>query len=322
MENPIPRYLEDAIAAEKSFETQLRGFAGEAANPRVQAVFLTHADETKQQYSRLTARLHELGGEPSGLKSALAHLFNSAPKVAQMGHSQEERATQDLIVAYAVENAEVAMYESLIIACEAFGDADTAALARDIQSQEKATAGRVWKLIELVAAEAFTRNNRSEKNPLIPYLEDVEAAERNFEGALASFSKMGDQPQVQSLMEMMSRKAKTQHERLENRLRALGGSPSSAKSVLAHLLAFTSVSAQMGHADSEKSTQHLMITFAAASAEMAMYESLAVTARAAGDDATEQLARLLQGEEKEDHSLAWEHLNRSAKEVLSTSFHR
>jgi ferritin-like metal-binding protein YciE len=317
MENPIPRYLEDAIAAEKSFETQLRGFSDESPFAEVKAAFLTHADETKAQYERLTARLDQLGGKPSGLKSALAHFFNTAPRAAQIGHSKTERTTQDLIMAYAVENAEIAMYESLAIAGELFGDQATVALVRDIQSQEKATAGKVWKLIEPVAAESFSRRGRSENNPLLPYLEDAEAAERNFEDALASFSKMGGQNEVQSLMAMMSRKAKTQHERLEGRLRSLGGSPSTAKSMLAHMLAFTPVSAQMGHEASEKSTQHLMITFAAAAAEMAMYESLAAVARAAGDAQTEDLARQLQKEEKEDHSLAWDHLGRSARESLS-----
>ncbi|HVW08499.1 MAG TPA: DUF892 family protein [Bryobacteraceae bacterium] len=312
MENPIRRYLEDAIAAEKSFETQLRGFARDSEFAEVNAVFLSHADETKGQYERLTARLHELGGEPSGAKSILAHVFNAAPGAAQLGHTAEERVTQDLIMAYAVENAEIAMYESMAITASTFGDHDTERLARDIQSQEKAAAGKVWKLIEPVAGEAFTRLNRSGKNPLIPYLEDVEAAERNFEDALASFSKGGDQPEVQSLMSMMSAKARTQHERLEARLRALGGSPSTIKSVLAHMLAFTPVTAQAGHTASEKSTQHLMITYSAAAAEMAMYESLAAAARAANDAETERLARELQAEEKEDHHLAWDRLGSSA----------
>jgi hypothetical protein len=47
MENPIERYLEDAIAAEKSFETQLRGFAEEATLEQARGAFRTHADETK-----------------------------------------------------------------------------------------------------------------------------------------------------------------------------------------------------------------------------------------------------------------------------------
>ena len=312
MENPIPRYLEDAIAAEKSFETQLRGFARDSEFAEVNAVFISHADETKGQYDRLTARLRELGGEPSGAKSILAHVFNAAPGAAQIGHSAEERVTQDLIIAYAVENAEIAMYESLALTANTFGDADTERLVRNIQSQEKEAAGRVWKLIGPVAGEAFARLNRSGKNPLIAYLEDVEAAERNFEDALASFSKAGDQPEVQSLMSMMSAKARTQHERLEARLRALGGSPSTMKSMLAHMLAFTPVTAQAGHTPGEKSTQHLMITYSAAAAEMAMYESLAVAAHAANDAETERLARELQAEEKEDHHLAWDRLRSSA----------
>jgi ferritin-like metal-binding protein YciE len=312
MENPIPRYLEDAIAAEKSFETQLRGFARDSEFAEVNAVFISHADETKGQYDRLTARLRELGGEPSGAKSILAHVFNAAPGAAQLGHTAEERVTQDLIMAYAVENAEIAMYESLALTANSFGDVDTERLVRDIQSQEKEAAGRVWKLIGPVAGEAFARLNRSGRNPIISYLEDVEAAERNFEDALASFSKAGDQPQVQSLMSMMSAKARTQHERLEARLRALGGAPSTMKSMLAHMLAFTPVSAQTGHTPGEKSTQHLMITYSAAAAEMAMYESLAAAANAANDAETERLARELQTEEKEDHHLAWDHLAGSA----------
>jgi len=323
MENPIQRYLVDAIAAEKSFETQLRGFAAEATFASAKTAFATHADETRQQYELLTARLKALGGEPSTLKSALAHLFNVAPKAAQVGHEDEERTTQDLMMAYAVENAEIAMYESLIIAAEAVSDPETIELAKQIQSQEKETAGKVWKLIPPAASQAYLKVSASVdgKDVLIRYLQDAEAAERNFEDALASFSKMGDQPEVQSLLAGMSAKAKTQHERLERRINSLGGSRSVAKSFLAHMLAFTPVSAQLGHAASEKNTQHLMITFAAASAEMAMYESLAAAAETAGDQETVQLARELQTEEKQDHSLAWDHLGRSARAAVTLVRH-
>jgi ferritin-like metal-binding protein YciE len=218
-------------------------------------------------------------------------------------------------MAYAVENAEVAMYEALSITAEGFGDPQTAALAREIQQQEKATAEKVWHMIAPAARQAYTTvaADGKERNVLTTYMEDAEAAERNFEDALASFSKTGDQPEVQSLMSMMSAKARTQHERLERRLRQLGGTPSTAKSVLAHMLAFTPVSAQMGHSASEKNTQHRMITYAAAAAEMAMYESLATAAEAAGDSETVRLARELQSEEKEDHTLAWNQLGPSAR---------
>jgi ferritin-like metal-binding protein YciE len=321
MENAVQRYLEDAIAAEKSFETQLRGFSEEATNENAKTAFATHANETREQYERLTARLKALGGDPSTLKSMLAHIFNMAPKAAQTGHADEERATQDLMMAYSVENAEVAMYESLIIAAEAAGDSETVALARAIQKQEKETAEKVWKLIGPAAAQAYVQLNAGAnsggkaeaKNPIVRYLQDAEAAERNFEDALASFGDTGDQPEVRSLLSMMSAKAKTQYERLELRLKELGASRSVAKSILAHMLAFTPVSVQFGHSPSEKNTQHLMITFAAAAAEMAMYEALAATAEVAGDQETANLARQLQSEEKEDHLLAWRHLGESAR---------
>jgi ferritin-like metal-binding protein YciE len=118
--------------AEKSFETQLTGFADEASLPQARELFERHADETRRQYQSLTTRLETLGGSPSGPKSFLAHLFNLSPIMALLGHEGQERATQDLIMAYAVENAEVAMYEALSIAAEAAGDTETSDLARRI----------------------------------------------------------------------------------------------------------------------------------------------------------------------------------------------
>lgn len=155
MENPILKYLEDAIAAEKSFETQLNGFAKEASNDQARSLFETHAAETRSQYERLTSRLEALGGGTSTLKSFLAHLFGGAPKVAQAGHDEEERTTQDLIMAYAVENAEVAMYEVLSLSAEESGDHETASLAREIQGQEKETAERSGALFRPVRGTLF-----------------------------------------------------------------------------------------------------------------------------------------------------------------------
>jgi len=153
----IKRYLEDAIAAEKSFETQLQGFANEGDNSAAKAAFHQHALETKQQYERLTARLEALGGSPSGAKSFLAHVFGLSPKAAQIGHEKEERTTQNLMMAYAVENSEVAMYEALATTADAAGDTQTASLARQIQAEEKTTAEKVWKLIPAAATEALQR---------------------------------------------------------------------------------------------------------------------------------------------------------------------
>ena len=146
------------------------------------------------------------------------------------------------------------------------------------------------------------------------YIQDAEAAERNFEDALATFGNTGEQGAVMSFFQWASAKAKTQHERLEARLRDLGSSRSAAKSILAHVLAFSTTTAQIGQDPAEKNTQHLIICVGAAAAEMAMYESLATVAATAGDMVTEQLARELQAEEKDDFDRAWVLLAPSARD--------
>lgn len=143
------------------------------------------------------------------------------------------------------------------------------------------------------------------------YLEDVIGAERNFEKALKSFSEAGTQASVQQLMATASAKAKTQHERLEALLRRRGGTPSEGKTILAEMLAFTPLSAQVGQGAEEKNTQHLMVTFAAAAAEMAMYESLARAASLTGDEDVVSLARTLQKEERDDYDQVWEYFHRA-----------
>jgi ferritin-like metal-binding protein YciE len=148
-------YLEDTIAAEKSFETQLRGFSKEAEDSTVGQMFEQHANETKDQYLQLTSRLEQLGGSTSALKSILAHVFNFAPKIAQIGHDEQERQTQNLMMAFAVENAEIAMYESLAEVCRLAGDSQTESLALKIQEQERSTAEKVWAQIAPAAHRAM-----------------------------------------------------------------------------------------------------------------------------------------------------------------------
>jgi len=143
----IRRYLQDAIAAENSFESQLRSFAEEGDDPVAQKLFQQHAEETRSQIDRLTVRLHELGESPSSVKSFMAHMFNFAPKTASIGHEDAERTTQNLMIAHAVEHSEVGMYEALAVVAEALGDTTTARLAREIQKEEEITGHKVWDLI-------------------------------------------------------------------------------------------------------------------------------------------------------------------------------
>lgn len=147
---------------------------------------------------------------------------------------------------------------------------------------------------------------------LIRYLQDAEAAERTFEDTLATLSKTGDQQKVQSALVAMSTKARSQHERLQARIEALGASTSTIKNALGHVFGFAPMLAQIGELPGQKSTQDLVLVIAAAAAEAAMYEALATSAAIAGDSETEQLARQLQNEERDDYRQAAAMLRESA----------
>lgn len=151
----IIRYLDDAIAAEKNFESQLRSFAKSGDQPEAKQLFEQHADETRRQHERLTARLEALGKSPSSMKSFMAHLFGMAPATAQIGHEPAEKNTQQLIIAYSVENAEIATYEAFATVCSAAGDAETERLVREIQAEERTTAEKVWNALPRSARDAL-----------------------------------------------------------------------------------------------------------------------------------------------------------------------
>jgi ferritin-like metal-binding protein YciE len=157
--------LEDAIAAEKSFETQLDAFSKEGDNLEVRAAFAHHSLETKSQYQRLELRLESLGGSASAGKSFLAHLFSFAPQAAKMGHEKEERTVQNLMIAFSVENSELAMYEALAAVAEAAGDSITENLAREIQKEEKTAAETIWKMISTAATLSFVRVTTPSPDP-------------------------------------------------------------------------------------------------------------------------------------------------------------
>ena len=153
----IRRYLQDAIAAEQNFETVNRAMAQDAEQEEVRSLFERHADETRVQHERLTARLEALGGNPSGFKSFLAHMFGMMPKTAQLGHDAAERGTQDLVMSYAAENSEIAMYEALAVAASVAGDRETEQLAREHQQQERRMADNVWSLLAPCARQSFLK---------------------------------------------------------------------------------------------------------------------------------------------------------------------
>ncbi len=156
----VKRYVESAVCMEDTFETQLQDLASEEDNDAVKSLLREHASETRKQRERLTTHLQALGGSSSSAKNFLVHLFGATSKAARTHRTKEERTTQNLLIAYAAENSEVAMYESLATMAEAAGDDETVSLARSIQAEEKKMAERLWLLLPSAAgAPAVTEES-------------------------------------------------------------------------------------------------------------------------------------------------------------------
>ena len=163
----IRRYLEEAAAAEASFEGQLRAFSQEGDDEDVRAAFAQHADETRHHHERLSARLEQLGGASPLTRSALANVFSVVPKLALAPHQPEERTAQNLIVGFAVETSECALYEALATIAKSAGDTITESLAREIQAEERRIADRIWHFIPSRAKIAFNMLTVGEVDPSI-----------------------------------------------------------------------------------------------------------------------------------------------------------
>jgi ferritin-like metal-binding protein YciE len=318
----INRYIEDTIAAERNFENALSSFGKAGEQTPVQQMLSSFSEKAKTQHQRLTALLEKRGGSPSAAKTALAEMLAFTPLSAQIGQGAEEKNTQHLMVTFAAAAAEMAMYESLAAAGTEAGEEEVVSLARTLQLEEKDDYDQVWSILRQSAAASFQTQLSKGKNTqqvISTYLEDAIAAEKSFETQLDGFSKEGEDERVQTLFAQHARETKLQYEQLTNRLEALGGSPSTFKSFMAHVFNFAPKAAQIGHDATERLTQNLMMAYAVENAEIAMYESLAEASRVAGDSETEKLAIFIQKQEKQTAEKVWAQIAPTAQKAIAAA---
>ncbi len=151
----INRYIEDLIALEAAGAAGLKDMAADATDPQDAAMFQEHMVLTESQKHRLEVRIAELGGTPNRLKDAMNTIGIAATNLLHLGKDNQDKATRNLIEAFAIENSEIASYESLYGAASAVGDTQTAQLAKEIQAEEEAAAKKIFARITPLAAIAI-----------------------------------------------------------------------------------------------------------------------------------------------------------------------
>lgn len=156
----IGRYMEDAIAVESSMITGLKDMMSEATDPQDAMLFQQHLTETERQKERLEALLHARGQHTNKLKDIVNKIGLAATDLLHAGKDSRDKATRNLIQAYAIENLEAAMYESLYAAATEAGDTEVANLAKEIQAEEEAAARKIFPRIAPMARLAVMAGDR------------------------------------------------------------------------------------------------------------------------------------------------------------------
>jgi ferritin-like metal-binding protein YciE len=156
----------------------------------------------------------------------------------------------------------------------------------------------------------------STRDRLIRYLQDAHAAEIGIEEVLSGFVDDASDPDVRDLFESHRAETKTQADRLEARLHALGEKPSSGKGFMNSLLAKMSEIMHAAHDEYDKNTQNLIKAYSTEHLERGMYESLAAYAEVIGDLETATLARNIQAEEEATAEKIWPHIQGYAKTAI------
>lgn len=149
------RYLNDSYAAEVGGLASLKDLAALATDSGLKQAVTDHIAETQSQADRVKARILALGGDVSEPKGALNTVLAKASGALNIGHSHEDKQTQDTIKAYSVEHFEVAAYTSLQAFANAIGDSETAQMAQTIIGEEQMAAERLQRLIPQLAVASL-----------------------------------------------------------------------------------------------------------------------------------------------------------------------
>jgi ferritin-like metal-binding protein YciE len=138
-------YLTDAHAIEAQSLKLLEKGTKIAGVPALATVYEQHHIESLEHQRLLEAALERREVGPSKLKDAAMHL--GALNWGMFFQAQPDTPAKLAAFSYAFENLEIASYEMLERAARRAGEDDVRTLAAHILGEERAAAGKVWRLL-------------------------------------------------------------------------------------------------------------------------------------------------------------------------------
>ena len=291
----LAHFLSDMYSVEQQALAQLVTAPDLAGDPLLAADFRRHHVETGQQAEWVRERLEAHGGTPSAIKDAVMKLGGKG--FLLFARLMPETPGRLAAHAYAYEAMEWAGYEMLIRFAEAAGDLQTAAVAREIRGQER----MMMECLER-GFDAAERASHREMAPgkthddLAKHVAEAHALENQGIRLLDKSEEIAGDSQLAQVCRLHLDESRQHAELLENRLEALGSSPSRLED-----LALAMGGLNWGfffQAQSDTPAKLAAFAYAHEHLKIAGYELLKRTARRAGDGECLQLCETLLAEER------------------------
>ena len=157
------------------------------------------------------------------------------------------------------------------------------------------------------------------KHRTIRYLQDAHSAQATIESANDAYINDTDDQNLKTLFQGIATQTKSQAQRLEARINALGGDVSGAKTFMGSVIAKAAEVLHGAHDEYDKNTQNLIKAYTAAHGNRAMYESLIAWSSAIADSETETLGKQLQQENVSVAEQIFPHISAYAKTALANT---
>lgn len=294
-EEQLVHYLTDVYSIERQALAQLKTAPEIAGPPSLAETFRDHYHETERQAEAIEERLEAHDASPKRLKDAVMYAGGKGQLL--FARVQPDTPGKLLAHAHSFEAFEWAAYDMLVRMAERAGDPETARVARTIREQERAMRERLAAHYDDAADASIGERGEDDLKELVrTYLADAHALESQSEKLLERSVDLAGAPDLATLYREHLAETRDQARRLEARLDALGGDPSTIKDAALRLGAI-----QWGlffQAQADTPGKLAVFAHAVEHLEVAGYELLRRVAERAGDAETAKLAATIADEER------------------------
>jgi ferritin-like metal-binding protein YciE len=295
LDDQLTKYLRDAHSIEVQALAQLRTAPDIAGASVLADAFRAHLAET-EEHERITRGLLEARGEqPSKLKDAAMALGGKG--FVMFARVQPDTPGKLFAHALSYEALELASYELLRRVAERAGDEDVAAAANRIGGEERAMIDTLEQHVDAAVDAALREHPRDDIEELVrKYLADAHALEEQAIGLLDRAPGIVDEPELERVFSDHLVETREHSELVRERMRALGGDPSSFKDAAMRLGALNWGAFFQGHPDTPGKLT--AFAFAFEHLEIGGYSELRGVAERAGDEETIRLADSILAQER------------------------